>query len=123
RWQRAAKAVDGAIGEALGQLYVEKHFPPAARARMMEMIDNIKAVMRSRLETVEWMTEPTRQKALAKFDRFEPMIGYPEKWRDYSSVEVKRDDYFGNVWRASFFEARRLIDRTGRKVDKREWGM
>ncbi|HYD83762.1 MAG TPA: M13 family metallopeptidase, partial [Opitutus sp.] len=123
RWQRATKAVDGAIGEALGQLYVEKHFPPAAKARMMEMIDNIKAVMRSRLEKVEWMTEPTRQKALAKFDRFEPMIGYPDTWRDYASVEVKRDDYFGNVWRAAYFEARRLIDRTGQKVDKREWGM
>ncbi len=123
RWQRATKSVDGAIGEALGQLYVEKYFPPAAKARMMEMIDNIKAVMRERLQTVDWMTEPTRQKALAKFDRFSPMIGYPEKWRDYATVEVKRDDYFGNVWRAAYFESRRLIDRTGQKVDKREWGM
>lgn len=123
RWQRATKAVDGAIGEALGELYVEKHFPPAARARMMEMIGNITAVMRERLEKLEWMTEPTRQKALAKFARFEPMIGYPEKWRDYSPVEVKRDDYFGNVARAAYFDSRRVIDRTGQKVDKREWGM
>lgn len=123
RWQRATKAVDGAIGEALGQLYVEKHFPPAARARMMEMIGNITAVMRERLEKLEWMTEPTRQKALAKFARFEPMIGYPEKWRDYSSVEVRRDDYYGNAARAALFESRRVIDRTGGEVDKREWGM
>ncbi len=123
RWQRATKTVDGAIGEALGQLYVERHFPPEAKARMMEMIENIKTVMRERLEKVEWMTEPTRQKALAKFARFSPMIGYPEKWRDYSDVEVKRDDYFGNVKRAAWFESKRLIGRTGQKVDKREWGM
>lgn len=123
RWQRAARTVDGSIGEALGQLYVEQHFPPAAKARMMEMIENITAVMRERLEKLEWMTEPTRQKALAKFARFAPMIGYPDKWRDYSEVEVKRDDYFGNVKRAARFESRRVIARTGQKVDKREWGM
>ncbi|HYP15978.1 MAG TPA: M13 family metallopeptidase, partial [Opitutus sp.] len=123
RWQRAAKAVDGSLGEALGRLYVEKHFPPAARARMLEMIGNITTVMRERLEKVEWMTVPTRQKALAKFARFEPMIGHPETWRDYGPVEIKRDDYFGNVSRATYFESRRVIDRTGRNVDKREWGM
>lgn len=123
RWQRAAKAVDGAIGEALGQLYVEKHFPPEARARMMEMIGNIVAVMRDRLAHLEWMTEPTRQKALAKFARFQPMIGHPEKWLDYSSVDVKRDDYYGNVARAALFDTRRRIDRIGAKVDRSEWGM
>ncbi|ACB75094.1 M13 family metallopeptidase [Opitutus terrae] len=123
RWQRATKAVDGAIGEALGQLYVEKRFPPAARARMMELIENVKAVMRDRLAQLEWMTEPTRQKALEKFSRFRAMIGYPAKWRDYSSVEIKRDDYFGNAARAAYFNSRRVIDRLGRKVDKDEWGM
>jgi putative endopeptidase len=123
RWQRAARVVDRSIGELLGQLYVEKYFPPASRARMMEMIDNIKAVMRDRLQKVDWMTQATREKALAKFDRFSPMIGYPDKWRDYSSVEIKPDDYYGNVIRSSLFESRRVIRRTGQKVDKREWGM
>jgi putative endopeptidase len=121
RWQRAARVVDRSIGEALGELYVAKHFPPAAKARMMEMIGNIKAVMRDRLQSVDWMTEPTRQKALAKFDRFETMIGYPEKWRDYSKVAVNRDDYFGNVSRAAFAKARRNFDRVGQKVDRGEW--
>ena len=123
RWRRAGTVVDGRIGEALGQLYVAKHFPPESKARMMEMIGNLKIVMRERLQKVEWMSEETRQKALAKFDRFSPMIGYTEKWRDYSGVEIKRDDYFGNVMRATIAEARRQIDRTGQKVDKREWSM
>jgi len=123
RWQRATKQVDASIGEALGRLYVEKHFPPAAKARMDEMIANIKAVFRDRLATLDWMGEETRQKAIAKFDRFEAMIGYPETWRDYSGVEVKRDDYYGNVHRASVVESRRRIDRLGQKVDRREWSM
>jgi putative endopeptidase len=123
RWQRAARVVDGSIGDALGQLYVAKHFPPESKARMMAMIGNIQAVLRDRLAQLEWMTEPTRQKALAKFARFEPMIGYTEKWRDYSKVEIKRDDYYGNVSRAALAQSRYTIDRTGQKVDKREWGM
>jgi putative endopeptidase len=123
RWQRAARQIDNSIGEAVGQLYVEKHFPPAAKARMMEMIDNIKAVFRDRLATVDWMTPETRMKALAKFDRFEPMIGYPDKWRDYSAVEVRRGDYFGNVQRAAFAESARRAGRVGQKVDRHEWGM
>ncbi len=123
RWQRATKVVDGAVGEALGQLYVAKHYPPEAKARMDEMITNIKAVFRERLQKLEWMSEETRAKALAKFDRFEPMIGYPAKWRDYAAVEIKRDDYFGNVLRATVADSRRRIDRTGGKVDRQEWSM
>jgi putative endopeptidase len=123
RWQRAARVLDGSIGEAVGQLYVEKHFPPAAKARMQEMIRNIQAVMRDRLQGLEWMSEATRAKALAKFDRFEPMIGYTDKWRDYSAVEIRREDFFGNVSRAAVANSRRQLDRTGGKVDKREWGM
>jgi putative endopeptidase len=123
RWQRAARRVDGLIGDALGQLYVARHFPPESKARMLEMIGNIQAVMRDRLTSLDWMSEETRRKALAKFDRFEAMIGYTEKWRDYSGVEIRRDDYHGNVVRAARAESRRRIDRTGTKVDKREWGM
>jgi putative endopeptidase len=123
RWQRATKVVDEAVGEALGQLYVAKHYPPEAKARMDEMIRNIQIVFRGRLEKLAWMSEATRQKALAKFDRFEPMIGYPEKWLDYTAVEIRRDDYFGNVVRASLADSRRRIARIGQKVDRREWGM
>ncbi len=123
RWQRAARAIDQSIGEALGQLYVEKYLPPAAKARVMEMIGNITAVMTDRLRTIEWMSEETREKALAKFARFTPMIGYPDKWRNYSSVEIKPDDYYGNVARAQEVESRRVIVRTGEPVDRGEWGM
>jgi putative endopeptidase len=123
RWQRAARVVDGSIGEALGQLYVAKHFPPEAKARMDEMIKNIKAVMRDRLATLEWMSPPTREKALAKFARFEARIGYPEKWRDYSSVNVTRNSYFTNVRSATGFEVARNNAKLGQPVDKSEWGM
>ncbi len=123
RWQRSAKLVDGALGEALGRMYVEKHFPPAARARMNELVDNLQAVFKDRLGKLEWMSEPTRQKALAKFDRFTRKIGHPASFRDYSKVEIRRDDYFGNIRRASLFENRRQIAQVGRAVDRLEWHM
>lgn len=123
RWQRAARATDGALGEALGQLYVAKHYPPEAKARMDEMIANIKNVMRDRLVTLEWMSEGTRQKALAKFDRFVARIGYPDTWRDYSSVEIGRDSYFANVRATTRFEVARNYNKLGQPVDKSEWGM
>jgi putative endopeptidase len=123
RWQRAAKTIDGAIGEALGQLYVEQYFPPAARARMDELIGNLRAVFRDRLGRLEWMSPETRAKALAKFDRFTQKIGHPEKFRDYSKVRVRRDDLFGNNQRAAAFESRRESARLGKTVDKTEWHM
>ena len=92
RWQRAARMVDAGIGEALGELYVAQYYPPHAKARMDELISNIKTVMRERLEKLDWMTEPTRQKALAKFDRFEARIGHPDQFRDYSKVAIARGD-------------------------------
>jgi putative endopeptidase len=121
RWKRSAHVIDGSIGEALGQLYVEKNFPPEARARMVEMVQNLKVVYRGRLETVPWMSEETRAKALAKIDRFTQKIGYPDKFRDYSSVDIRPDDYFGNVRRARQFESRRNSSRVGRAVDRTEW--
>jgi putative endopeptidase len=123
RWQRAAKATDGALGEALGQIYVAKHYPPEAKARMDEMIRNIKAVMRDRLATLEWMTQPTREKALAKFDRFIARIGHTDTWRDYSSVTITRDSYFANARAAAAFETKRNRDKLGQPVDKTEWAM
>lgn len=123
RWQRAARVIDGSIGEALGQLYVEKNFPPAARARMTELVENLKAVYGDRLHKLEWMTEPTRAKAVAKFARFTQKIGHPDKFRDYSSVAIRPDDYLGNVLRANAFESRRELTRVGKPVDRTEWHM
>jgi putative endopeptidase len=123
RWQRAARIVDAKIGEALGQLYVQKYFPPKSRAAMNDLVNNLRGVFRGRLETVPWMSDATRAKALAKFDRFTQKIGFPDKFRDYSSVEISRDDYLGNVLRASIFESKRYLARIGKPVDKTEWGM
>lgn len=123
RWQRSARVIDRSIGEALGQLFVEKYFPPEARARMKELIGNLKDVLHDRLEHLNWMTEPTKQKALAKFDALTQKIGYPEKFRDYSKVKIVRDDYLGNVERAAIFESKRELARIGKKVDKTEWEM
>jgi putative endopeptidase len=123
RWKRAAHVLDGTIGEALGQLYVEKYFPPEARARMNDLVENEKSVFHDRLEKVSWMTETTRAKALAKFARFTQKIGYPAKFRDYSAVVIRRDDLLGNVRRAAAFESHREIVRVGKPVDRTEWGM
>ena len=123
RWKRAAHVIDGSIGEALGQLYVEKYFPPAAKARMNELVENLKVVFRERLEKVPWMTAETRTKALAKFARFTQKIGCPDTFRDYSTVAIRRDDYLGNVRRAQAFEAHREIARVGKPVDRTEWHM
>ncbi|HWX21231.1 MAG TPA: M13 family metallopeptidase [Candidatus Binatia bacterium] len=123
RWQRAARVIDGEIGEALGQLFVERNFPPAARARMLELVQNLKAVFHDRLQKADWMTDATRAKALAKFERFTQKIGYPDKFRDYSTVEIRPDDFLGNVQRADVFESRRELRRVGQPVDKTEWHM
>jgi len=123
RWKRAAHVIDGSIGEALGQLYVEKYFPPEAKVKMNELVTNLKAVFRDHLEKVDWMTETTREKALAKFARFTQKIGYPDKFRDYSSVQIRREDYLGNVRRAAAFETHRELVRIGKPVDKSEWDM
>jgi putative endopeptidase len=123
RWQRAARAIDGAIGESLGQLYVEKYFPPDAGARMNDLIDNLKGVFRARLAGVPWMTEATRAKALAKFDRFSQKVGSPSHFRDYSTVVIRRDDFLGNLRRAAIFESKRQLARIGKPVDRTEWDM
>jgi putative endopeptidase len=123
RWQRATRVVDGAIGEALGRLYVARYYPPEAEKRMDEMIRNIEAVMRDRLRRADWMSEATREKALAKFARFTAKIGHPVKWRDYSSVAIRPDAYLANVRAATEFEVRRRISKLGQPVDRTEWRM
>ncbi|HUI38688.1 MAG TPA: M13 family metallopeptidase, partial [Thermoplasmata archaeon] len=123
RWLRATRVLDGAIGEAVGQLYVERYFPPEAKTRMTELVDDLRAVFRDRLAQLSWMTEGTRQKALAKFDRFTAKIGHPDTFREYSSIRIDRGDYLGNVRRSEEFESHRQAVRVGGPVDRTEWGM
>ena len=123
RWRRVAREVDASIGEALGQLYVARFFPPEAKARMGELVDDVRAVFRERLEGLPWMAPATRARALEKFDRFTAKIGHPEVFRDYRAVGVDRADYYGNVRRAAAFEIRRKRDRVGQAVDRSEWLM
>ena len=122
-WERAVESTDESLGEALGQLYVDRHFPPEARQRMGVMVDDLCAVFRERLARLDWMTEATRQRALEKFSRFVPMIGRPERYRDYSSIELHPDRYAANVLRARAFEVRRRMARIGGPVDREEWFM
>jgi putative endopeptidase len=123
RWKRARGAVDGFVGEALGQLYVAEAFPPEAKAKAMEMIANIRAALQTRLEGLEWMGPETRARALAKLATFTPRIGYPDEWRDYSAVEIAPGAFLANVRRATEFEVRRQYAKVGKPVDLGEWGM
>ena len=123
RWKRVVGVVDGQVGEALGQLYVAEFFPPAAKERMAKLVEDLRASLRDRLNALDWMDAPTRAKALVKLEAFAVKIGYPEKWRDYSTVKITRDDYLGNVMRSDAFEVTRRLARIGRLVDRSEWGM
>jgi putative endopeptidase len=123
RWKRAVSAVSGALGEAIGQLYVKQYFPPAAKAQALELVENLRAAYHEHLQHVPWMTPVTRKVALEKLERFRPKIAYPDKWRDYSALEVKGDDAFGNGVRAQVFEWQRELKRIDQPTDRDEWGM
>ncbi|HTT16788.1 MAG TPA: M13 family metallopeptidase [Thermoplasmata archaeon] len=122
-WKRAALVVDACLGEALGELYVRRAFPPEARARMGVLIDDLRLVFRDRLARLDWMSEPTRERALAKFARFTAKIGHPDRFRDYSSIRLAADDYLGNVRRCHAFEVHRMVVQVGGPIDRSEWGM
>jgi putative endopeptidase len=123
RWRRASRVIDALLGEALGQLYVERYFPADARARMSELVDDLRIVFRDRLASRDWMSPETRAKALEKFSRFTVKVGHPDTYRDYSAIPVDRTDFLGNVRRAAAFDVRRDLDRVGAPVDRTEWGM
>ncbi|TFI56559.1 M13 family peptidase [Sphingomonas parva] len=123
RWKRGADVVNGAMGEAVGELYVAKYFTPEAKAKADELVQNLIRAMDARLEKLEWMAPETRAKARAKLAAFTPKIGYPDKWRDYSSLVVKRGDVVGNSLRATEFEYLRQLNKIGKPVDRSEWGM
>jgi putative endopeptidase len=123
RWKRAINTIDSRMGEALGQLYVEKHFPPDAKRRMDELVKNVMAAYRERIEKLDWMGPETKKQALAKLATVMPKIGYPDKWRDYSTLEIGADSYVQNVLRAEAFGWRYNINHLGKPVDRGEWGM
>ncbi|HYL75117.1 MAG TPA: M13 family metallopeptidase [Bryobacteraceae bacterium] len=121
RWKRCVQRVDRDLGEAMGQVFVEKTFTPDTKQRTLAMTKNIEASMESEIRQLPWMGEETKKRALEKLHAIVNKIGYPDKWRDYSSVKIARDDYFGNVERAHSFEARRQLDKIGKPVDRTEW--
>jgi neprilysin/putative endopeptidase len=123
RWKRAVSVVESLMGDALGRLYVERHFPPQAKARMDELVANLREAYRVSINELEWMTPQTREKALVKLDKFTPKIGYPNKWRDYSALVIARDDLYGNFRRGYSLEYDRDLAKLGGPVDRDEWFM
>ena len=123
RWKRGVALVESALGEAVGEFYVEKHFPPAAKARMSQLVSNLIEAYRISINGLTWMGEETKKKALEKLGKFTPKIGYPDKWRDYSKLEVKRGDLLGNLARIAKFRGDYEYNKVGKPVDKSEWLM
>jgi putative endopeptidase len=123
RWKRGVALVEGALGEAVGQLYVQEHFPESHKARMEELVANLIEAYRASITALEWMSAETIEKALAKLDAFTPKIGYPSKWRDYSALEVVPGDLLGNVARSNEFELARQLAKIGAPIDREEWLM
>lgn len=123
RWKRGVALVEGALGEAVGQLYVARHFPPEAKTRMSQLVDNLVEAYRRSISDLDWMGPETIGRALDKLSRFTPKIGYPDRWRDYAALEIRRDDLLGNVHRAHASELDRDLNKLGGPVDRSEWFM
>ncbi|MBO4656014.1 MAG: M13 family metallopeptidase [Bacteroidales bacterium] len=123
RWKRVVGTVDGCLGEAVGQLYVEKYFPAAAKERMLKLVNNLKVALGERIQDANWMSDSTKMRAQEKLDAIIVKIGYPDKWRDYGKLEVKNDSYYANVLRARRFENEYQMSKIGKPVDPTEWQM
>jgi putative endopeptidase len=123
RWKRVVTTIDNEIGEALGKLYVADHFPPEAKQRALEMVNNLKEALTDRIKSNDWMDEPTKKEALKKLAAFGVKIGYPDKWRDYSTLKIDRGPYVLNVMRSDEFEVARELKKIGQPVDRTEWGI
>jgi putative endopeptidase len=123
RWKRGVSLVEGALGEAVGRVYVERHFQPSAKAAMDELVANLVEAYRQSIENLDWMTDATRARALEKLSKFTPKIGYPVKWRDYSTLQIDAGDLIGNVRATSEFEFQRELGKIGKPIDRDEWFM
>ena len=123
RWKRAVSVTQGALGEAIGKVYVEKHFPARAKEEMKVLVDYLLEAYRLSILELPWMSDVTKQKALEKLQKFTPKIGYPDKWRDYSTLAISADDLIGNLWRIAEFDHAYAIAKIGAPVDRDEWHM
>jgi len=123
RWRRAATALNGALGEAVGELYVRRHFTPQAKAQMTVLVENLRTAFRSHIDKLAWMSPETKQAAIRKLTKLRVKIGYPDRWRDYTALEVRAGDPVGNRKRARLWEWRRVTARLNRPTDRDEWGM
>lgn len=123
RWQRMSGLIDRQLGDLLGQLYVDKYFNQAAKARMLELVRNLESSFESRIKTLDWMSEVTKQRALGKLKAFTKKIGFPDKWKNYAEIVIKRDDFYGNLQRCSQWAYNDNINRLGKPIDKTEWAM
>lgn len=124
RWKRAVGTVNSLLGEAVGQMYVQKYFPPEAKERMVNLVKNLQTALKERIQAQEWMNDSTKAKAIEKLDAFYVKIGYPDKWKDYSGLEIKNDSYWANLERANEFGWKRMLEEKYNKpVDKDEWYM
>ena len=122
-WQRAMALEDKALGEALGKLYVQKHFPAESKVRMEKLVANMLLAFKAGIDNLDWMTPATKKEAQAKLATFVPKIGYPKTWRDYSKLQIKPNDLMGNVFRANSFEHQRNVGKLGKPIDRDEWFM
>jgi len=122
-WKRAVNMVNAGLGEVVGKVYVEKHFSPEAKERMVGMVKNLLKAYAESIKKLDWMSETTKKEALKKVDKFMIKIGYPDKWRDYSSLKIDKTDLYGNAARAAEFEYQRNLNKLGKPVDRTEWGM
>jgi len=123
RWKRCLEATDNSLGDALGQVFVEKYFTETSKKRVGEMVENLIAAYRVRINSRTWMSEVTKKQAMAKLDKVMKKLGYPDKWKDYSSLDIKRDAYILNTMRADRYEFNRMVNKLGKPVDRTEWGM
>ncbi|GAB3820706.1 M13 family metallopeptidase [Pontibacter rugosus] len=123
RWKRVLRATDGALGEALGQLYVQKTFSPEAKQKAIDMVNNLQESFKEHVRDLDWMSEETKERALQKLNAFAVKIGYPDKWEDYKGLDISRDSYAANVMRASQYAFRDNIGKIGKPVDREEWFM
>lgn len=123
RWKKAVGTVNGVLGEAVGQMYVEKYFPAAAKERMVQLVKNLQTALGERIQALEWMGEETKAKAMEKLNTFYVKVGYPDKWKDYSSLNIEKDSYYANIKRAEKFALNEMIEKAGKPVDIDEWHM
>ena len=123
RWKRATQAVNGALGEGVGQVYVQRHFTPTAKAKMLVLVENLRKAFKVRIEGLTWMSAETKVKAMRKLATFNPKIGYPDKWRDYSDLEIKAGDPIGNARRVQAFNVKRDLEDLNKKTDRTRWYM